>query len=69
MKTIAGPGAGSQGLVGILLICRAPIQVFAMVIPAGHPAGPVSQVFNGVGGGSTCLVAEVIDGHTDAVGG
>ena len=56
VKTLAGPGAGSQGLVGILLICRAPIQVFALVIPAGHPAGPVSQVFNGVGGGSTCLV-------------
>jgi len=37
------------------------------VIPAGQPAGPVSQVFNGVGGGSTCLVAEVIDGHTDTV--
>ena len=67
VKTLAGPAAGSQGLVGILLICRAPIQVFAMVIPAGHPAGPVSQVFNGVGGGSTCLVAEVIDGHTDTV--
>ena len=67
VKTIAGPSAGSQGVVGILLICRAPIQVFAMVIPAGHPAGPVSQVFNGVGGGSTCLVTEVIDGHTDTV--
>ena len=67
VKTIAGPAAGSQGLIGILLICRAPIQVFAMVIPAGHPAGQVSQVFNGVGGGSSCLVAEVIDGHTDAV--
>ena len=67
VKTLAGPAAGSQGLVGILLICRAPIQVFALVIPAGQPAGPVSQVFNGVGGGSTCLVAEVIDGHTDTV--
>jgi len=65
VKTLTGPGAGSQGLVGILLICRAPIQVFAMVIPAGHPAGQVSQAFNGVGGGSTCLVTEVIDGHTD----
>ena len=67
IKTIAGPGAGSQGLVGILLICRAPIQVFAFVIPAGQPAGPVSQIFNGVGGGSTCLATEVIDGHTDTV--
>ena len=67
VKTIAGPGAGSQGLVGILLICRAPIQVFALVIPAGHPAGPVSQIFNGVGGGSTCLATEVIDGHTDTL--
>ena len=67
VKTLTGPGAGSQGLVGILLICSAPIQVFAMVIPAGHPAGPVSQVFNGVGGGSTCLVTEVVDGHTDTL--
>ena len=67
VKTIDGPAAGRQGLIGILLICRAPIQVFAMVIPAGHPAGQVSQVFNGVGGGSICLAAEVIDGHTDAV--
>src|SRR6476619_3258736 len=65
VKTIDGPDAGSQGLIGILLICRAPIQVFAMVIPAGHPAGPVSQIFNGVGGGSTCLAVEVVDGHTD----
>lgn len=67
VKTLAGPGAGKQGRVGILLICRAPIQVFALVIPAGHPAGPVSQIFNDVGGGSSCLVAEVIDGHTDTL--
>jgi len=67
VKTIDGPDAGSQGLIGILLICRAPIQVFAMVIPAGHPAGPVSQIFNGVGGGSTCLAVEVVDGHTDTL--
>ena len=67
VKTISGPGAGSQGLVGILLICRAPIQVIALVIPASQSAGSVSQIFNGIGGGSTCLVTEVIDGHTDAV--
>ncbi len=66
-KMITGPGAGSQGLVGILLICSAPIQVFAFVIPAGQPAGPVTQIFNGVGGGSTCLATEVIDGHTDTL--
>ena len=64
VKTLAGAGAGQQGRVGILAICDGGIQAFAMVIPAGHPAGPVSQVITDVGGGSTCLVAEVIDGHT-----
>ena len=63
-KRLAGVAAGQQGLVGILVVCGKPLQVFAVVIPAKHAAGPVTQGFNGVGGGSRCLVAEVIDGHT-----
>ena len=64
VKTLAGAGAGQQGRVGILMICDGGIQAFTMVIPARHPAGPVPQVITDVGGGSTCLVAEVVDGHT-----
>ncbi len=67
MKTLAGPGAGQQGRVGILLVCGGAVQVFTFVIPAGHPGGSVTQVFNNIGGGSTCLVAEVADGHTNVV--
>ena len=66
-KRLAGAAAGQQGRVGILVACGTTLQVFALVIPAKHAAGPVSQVFNGVGGGSTCLVAEVIDGHSSTL--
>jgi hypothetical protein len=66
-KRLAGVAAGQQGRVGILVACGAPIQAFALVIPAAHAKGPVTQVFNGIGGGSRCIVAEVIDGHTGNV--
>ncbi|MGX7678741.1 DUF5979 domain-containing protein [Jatrophihabitans sp. DSM 45814] len=67
VKTLTGEGAGQQDSIGILVLCDGGIQAFALVIPAGHPAGPVPQVLNDVGGGSTCLIAEVIDGHTSDI--
>jgi hypothetical protein len=66
-KHLAGAAAGKQGRVGILAVCGGTLQAFVLVIPADHAGGPVSQVFNGVGGGSKCLVAELIDGHTDTI--
>ena len=67
VKTITGEAAGQQGNVGILVLCDAGVQAFALLIPAGHPAGAISQVLNDIGGGSTCLIAEAIDGHTNNV--
>jgi hypothetical protein len=64
IKTIAGAGAGQQARIGILVLCGGPTNTFAFVIRAHHAGGPVSRVFNGVPGGSKCLVAEAVDGST-----
>ncbi len=67
VKMLTGEGAGQQGQVGILVSCGGSIQLFAFLIPAGQPGGSVAQVFNGIGGGSTCRVDEVVDGHTSSL--
>jgi hypothetical protein len=66
-KNLAGPGAGRQGRVDILLVCSGSLRLFAFVIPAGHVGGPVTEYFDGIGGGSTCLVTEIVDGHTSTL--
>jgi len=66
-KTLAGPAAGQQGRVAILVSCGGPPNVFAFLIDAGTPGGPVPRTYEDIPAGSTCLVAEVVNGGTDTV--
>ncbi len=63
-KTIVGPLAGSQGPVTLHVICNGTALSPDFVIPAGTPAGTVSQSFNGIPAGSVCTVSETADGAT-----
>ena len=66
-KTIAGPLAGDQGPVTIQVVCNGIAQSPAFVIPAGTPAGSVSQSFGPIPAGSACTVTETADGGSDTV--
>ncbi len=66
-KTIAGPAAGQQGEVSILISCGQPIDDFVFQVAAGSPAGLVSQTFGGIPAGSTCTVTETTNGSTSQV--
>ena len=63
-KTIAGPSAGLQGQIAVLVSCGGPVYDFAFVIPAGAAAGTVSRFFNELPAGAGCTVTETEDGHT-----
>ena len=67
-KTIAGPAAGLQAPINILVDCGGPQDEFAMRIPAGAPAGPVPQKFYGIPAGSECTVTEIDNGQSDTIG-
>ncbi len=66
-KTIAGERAGQQGPVTILVACNGAALSPDFVIPAGTPAGSVSQSFDGIPAGSVCTLTETADGATDTV--
>ena len=66
-KTIAGPAAGQQGDVAILVLCGGPTNLFALQIRRRPRPGPVPRSFDGIPAGSTCTVIEVIDGTTETV--
>ena len=66
-KTIAGPAAGQQGRIAILIDCGVLPNVHVFLIAPGEPAGPVPHTVNGIPGGSTCVVTEVVDGGTSTV--
>jgi TQXA domain-containing protein len=66
-KTIAGTLAGSQGPVTIQAVCNGTALSPAFVIPAGTPAGIVSQSYDGLPAGSVCTVTETSDGETTDV--
>ncbi len=66
-KTIAGPAAGQQGEIAVLVSCGGVVYDFAVHIPAGTAAGTVSRFFNELPAGATCTVTETQDGHTDPV--
>jgi hypothetical protein len=65
-KTVTGSAAGQQGLIGILVGCGRG-NLFGFVVPAGTPAGSTPRAFDGIPAGSTCTVAEVINGSTTDV--
>ena len=65
-KTIAGPAAGQQTQVGILVACGVP-NFFPFLIPAGTPVGSFPRAFTGIPAGATCTIYEVLDGSTAAV--
>jgi hypothetical protein len=66
-KTIAGPLAGQQGPVTIQAVCNGAALSPDFVIPAGTPAGSVSQSYDGIAAGSVCTITETADGVTDTV--
>jgi Domain of unknown function (DUF5979)/Thioester domain len=66
-KTIAGPAAGQQGRIAILVACGGPLHTYAFIIPAHTRARSVSRVFPNLPVGSRCTVSEAADGHTSTV--
>jgi len=66
-KTIAGPAAGQQGPIAILVACGGPLHDYAFVIPARHRAGSVSRDFPELPAGSRCTVTETRNGQTGTV--
>lgn len=65
-KTIAGPAAGEQGRIAILVACGA-LHTYAALIHAHAAAGSVSRYFPGIPAGSRCTVTETANGHTSTV--
>jgi hypothetical protein len=65
-KTIAGDGAGSQGVVRIGVSCDG-VRQPDFVIPARKAASTVSHSYTGIAAGSACTVGEAADGHTSSV--
>ncbi len=63
-KTIAGPAAGTQGQVVIVVTCNGTVVPPPFVIPAGAPSGTTSQTYGPLPAGSVCTVVEQADGHT-----
>ena len=66
-KVIAGPGAGQQGRVAILVACGDPLHTYAFLIPPHTRPGSVSRYFPGLPAGSRCAVTETANGHTSTV--
>ncbi len=66
-KTVAGPAAGHQGPVTIVVECGGIVLSPAFSIDAGAPAGTSSHTYSNIPAGSTCTVDETHDGHTSAV--
>jgi Domain of unknown function (DUF5979)/Thioester domain len=66
-KIIAGPAAGQQGRIAILVACGDPLHTYAVLIPAHTGPGSVSRYFPGLPAGSRCTVTETTDGHTSTV--
>ena len=66
-KTIAGPGAGHQGEIAILVACGGAVHNYAFLIPAGTAAGTVTRFINELPAGAACTITETQNGHTDTV--
>jgi TQXA domain-containing protein len=60
-KTIAGPAAGSQGLVVIRVKCNDNVRRFPFVI-LPHARGTKSRTYRNIAAGTTCTVTEAING-------
>ena len=66
-KIIAGPAAGHQGRIAILVACGDPVHTYAFLIPAHTRPGSVSRFFPDLPAGSRCAVTETANGHTSMV--
>ena len=66
-KTIAGPAAGQQGPVAMLVACGEPLSTYAFLIPAHTRHGSASRVFPDRPAGTRCTVTETTDGSTSTV--
>jgi hypothetical protein len=63
-KVIAGPAAGKQGGIAILVSCGKPAKSRVLRIPTWTRAGTTSQLIHGIPAGSTCTVTELVNGAT-----
>jgi TQXA domain-containing protein len=61
-KTIAGPAAGSQGLVVIRLKCDDGVRRFPFIILPHARRGTRSRTYRDIVAGTTCTVIEAING-------
>jgi TQXA domain-containing protein len=66
-KSIAGPAAGQQGPIGILVACGDHAHTYAFLIPAHARPGSQSRSFPDLPAGSRCTVTETANGHTSTV--
>ena len=66
-KIIAGPAAGQQGRIAILVACGDPLHTYAVLIHAHAAAGSVARSFPDLPAGSRCTVTETANGHTSTV--
>ncbi|MCD9152845.1 thioester domain-containing protein [Aeromicrobium duanguangcaii] len=70
-KTITGSGAGLQDAIEVLVSCTPAGGGSAvertLSIPAGSPAGTVSDTFGGLPAGATCTITEPEDGDNGRV--
>ncbi|HTP19164.1 MAG TPA: thioester domain-containing protein [Solirubrobacteraceae bacterium] len=66
-KTIAGPAAGQQGRIAILVACGDPAHTYAYVIPGHTRPGSESRSFAGIPAGSRCTITEAANGHSGTV--
>ena len=66
-KIIAGPAAGQQGRIAILVACGDHPHTYAFLIPAQTRPGPESRFFPDLPAGSRCTVTETANGHTSTV--
>ena len=66
-KIIAGPAAGHQGRIAILVACGDPVHTYAFLIPAHTRPGSVSRFFPDLPAGYRCAVTETANGHTSMV--
>lgn len=65
-KTITGTAAGQQGQVTISVNCGG-TALADFIVPAGTPAGTVSQTYPNLIAGTVCTITETADGSTATV--
>jgi hypothetical protein len=66
-KTIAGPAAGQQGRIAILVACGDAAHTYAFFIPAHARPGSETRSYPNLPAGSRCTITETATGHSSTV--